>query len=709
MKNVLLSMTLLLVLACALPAVRSSASERHPASPGTIDLTGWDAGRDGTLELKGEWEMYWSRLLAPEQLRSVAPSEALHVPVPGQWGEYRPNGEPLPNEGYATYRLTVLLPDDVGRETLALYVRSVATAYRLWVNGEPLAANGVVGTAREEMVPANYPKTVSFVPRPGPNEIVVQVSNFVQRKGGLWEAIRLGESGQIARERGMRIGSEMFIVGAMLVMGLYHVGLYAFRRQERSPLYFGVMCLALAARTLVLGETLVPYWFPSVPWELAVKAEYASVCVGFTALVLFIRNEYVRKPRNGVLTAYLAVQASVVALVLTTPARVYTLIMLPYQLAVVVPVLAYTMYVYVRAWIRKQEGSAVNMAGFVGFGASVAGDILFYNRIVAVGTIIPYGILLFLFTQSVRLSLTFARTSRRAEALSVQLQAANDTLERKIAERTAELRRTNGELERANDELSRMQTVRRRLLSDISHELGTPITSIKGYSAAMMEGVITDDYGKYARRIYERTALMERLIDDLTELTKLETGQIAFDYKEVEAASFFRLLYRKYEPELPGDSYDYGWEETAVGPGEADSAIVKLDPIRIEQVVSNMMSNACKYTPAGGRIRMRLELRWGGPGQGAGEAVVSVIDSGPGIPEREAELIFDRFYRVQRTGAASAAGNGLGLAICKEIVGRHGGRIGVDSKPGEGSRFYFALPIRESAVPMAAPYGRKEA
>ncbi|WP_179232810.1 sensor histidine kinase [Paenibacillus rigui] len=670
---------------------RAFAEEGTGDAGAVLDLTGWDLTQS-TVSLGGSWDLYWGQLLTPEQIdRGLQEQAPLRVQVPAVWSTAFHEGEALSNQGYGTYRVRLLLPEGADLPPLSLYVRGVATSYKLWVNGKPLASNGTVGRSLSTMVPYNLPKVVSFQPKPGSNELVMQVSNFVQRKGGIWEPIHLGSTEQIGRERTIRFGLEAFIIGSLLIMGLYHLGLYAARKKDRSSLYFGLLCLAVVARTSVLGEEVGLYVFPGISWEAAVKVEYISAFVGMQMLLQFVYREYWDRQHPVIVRASMAIHLLLTVFVLVAPARVYTYLMLFYHLFVVVPVLMFLVFVYIRSIFARTRESLVNMLGFVCFAAAILADILFFNHFIRSGIYLPYGLLFFLFTQSVHLALKFARTAREAERLSKELKVHNDTLEHKIQARTLALQKSHDELFHLNEKLSRIEQFRRQLLSDISHELGTPITAIRGYSIAMVEGVIQDDYAKYAKRIYDRSQVLERLIEDLTELTKLETGQIQFHYKPMEVVPFFQQLFRRYELDMLERASQFVWLEGSTLPDGSSSYVARMDPIRMEQVVLNILWNAKKFIPEDGRIEMRVDIV---PGtvSGAVEAVISVCDNGRGIPEQELESVFDRFYRSKESRRA-VKGTGLGLSICKEIVHYHQGRIGAENIPGSGCRVYFTLPV----------------
>lgn len=685
----------------------SAANGSASWSPGKLDLTDWNAKEDGTVSLSGQWDFYWMNLVDPvRQPGQADPFQSLEkdsIPVPSKWGNLPWRDTVLSNQGYGTYRLQLVLPGESSGHTMAIYVRGVATAYRLWINGELADENGTVGKGRSSMSPGEIPRIVYFEPKAGSNELVIQVSNFVQRKGGIWEGMQLGSAQKIARERNLRIIRETFIIGCLAVMGLYHAGLFAFRRKDSASLYFGGLCLSITFRTLVQGETLGLYLLPPVSWEAAVKVEYISAFAACYMLVRLVNAQYSTKTSCWTNLIFAVLQGACTLLVLFQDALTYTPFMLTYQLAIAVPSVLYAACIYGRAVWLKKEGSWLHGIGFVLFAAGIANDILYYNQIVGIGSLMPLGLVMFLYTQSLSLSSRFAKAFRQAEVLGTQLQAANESLELKVQERTAALSVTNRQLEEANMELSRAEEFRLRLLSNISHELGTPLTSVKGYARAIMDEVITGDFPRYAGRIYDRALYLERMIDDLVELTKLETRQLPFHYKELEAVPLLRNLFGKYEAEISERGWQLVWTEPdRVDDGEG-TAVFTVDAFRLEQVIANLLSNIQKYAPPGGTVRVQT-VTYIEPDRESvptGSIIVRVTDSGPGIPEADRPYIFDRFYRVKSgAGQQHARGAGLGLAICKEIILTHNGEIGYVPGIEGGSTFWFRLPVRYGSPRM---------
>ncbi|QQK81639.1 hypothetical protein HUG20_18100 [Salicibibacter cibi] len=182
------------------------------------------------------------------------------------------NEDNLPHEGYATYRLTVDLHEDDQNELMSLYIPRVYSAHRTWVNDELLHEQGVVGVDRSDMEPDEYSQALPFQTDSDQLEIILQVSNFTQRAGGIWGPIMIGTEEDISAYREDNVTETTFFVGSLITMGLVFICFYLFRRKNRSPLYFGILCIAVALQTFLQGDkfsSLETMWLRSRSHHLA--------------------------------------------------------------------------------------------------------------------------------------------------------------------------------------------------------------------------------------------------------------------------------------------------------------------------------------------------------------------------------------------------------------------------------------------------------
>jgi PAS domain S-box-containing protein len=255
-----------------------------------------------------------------------------------------------------------------------------------------------------------------------------------------------------------------------------------------------------------------------------------------------------------------------------------------------------------------------------------------------------------------------------------------DVTERKYIEE--QFREVNEHLRQKHEELQ-------SFYHTVSHELKTPLTSAREFVSLVLEGLVgplSETQKEYLVIAQESCDQMRNCINDMLDTTRLDTGKMHLELKLGSVSS----LLQKEVTMFTQVAEQKGIHLT----GEVQPALpdVLMDHGRIEQVITNLLNNAMKFTPKGGRITVGAATLSGG----AGFIEVEVRDTGCGIPPEHLGHIFDRLYQVQSGSGANSRGLGLGLHICRELVRLHGGEIRVESEPGKGSAFFFTLPVEPS-------------
>ncbi|HEX8560809.1 MAG TPA: ATP-binding protein [Pyrinomonadaceae bacterium] len=228
-------------------------------------------------------------------------------------------------------------------------------------------------------------------------------------------------------------------------------------------------------------------------------------------------------------------------------------------------------------------------------------------------------------------------------------------------------------------ELERLERVRQEFLSNVSHELRTPLTAIVTFVETLQDGALdeADTARRFLAVIARNAARMRTLIEDIMELSAIESGGTRIEPREVN----LRAAVRETFGALAAKAEDCGVALVNEVPAGAS---VRADPRRLEQMLLNLVDNAIKYSRRGGSVAVRHER--------GGRDRISVSDTGEGIPAEHLPRIFERFYRVDRARSRELGGTGLGLAIVKHLARAHGGEVGVRSTPDEGSTFTIELP-----------------
>jgi signal transduction histidine kinase len=242
--------------------------------------------------------------------------------------------------------------------------------------------------------------------------------------------------------------------------------------------------------------------------------------------------------------------------------------------------------------------------------------------------------------------------------------------------------RMAGELDARAAQLAESDHARRLLLADVSHELLTPLTSMRGYLETLAMPAVASDTetrARYLGVVSDETHRLEQIVGDLLDLARLEGNHAPLDRQDVAIESIFGRILDRHARDA-GDRQVRLTTRIAAG-----AEIVQGDPLRLEQAVQNLAANALRHTPPGGEVVLDSDVD-------GTTTVITVRDTGQGIAPEHLPHVFERFYKADASRSGVASGSGLGLSIVKAIVERHGGTVGVTSVPGSGTTFTLRLP-----------------
>lgn len=468
----------LLLTAPVLGGCSDQAPRSDPkARAGVIDLSLVQFA-DDVIRLNGEWEFYWKQLLQPDQLKSGALTG--YIDVPGSWNKSTSGQTELSGDGWATYRLTWIAANN---ERLSLKIPRLHTAYKLWVNKELKAAAGTVGEEKTSSAPQYLPQVVFFEARQGENEIIIWVSNFHQRSGGILEDIKIGSEERILDLRYKNVARELLLFGALTFMGAYHLALFLFRRKDRPPLYFGTFCLLLAMRTVLVGDSFFFYLFPDFSWEIAHKMSTLTYYWGVPLISMFFVSVSPKYFHASISRIAQFMGATFGILVLLTPVRIFSLANPAYQIWTVL-LIAYVLAATLRASICEKKDYRLIALGTLALTLTSLNDIAFHSIwrydygpeflkvLFQTGSLSSYGQLVFAFANSLLLAKRFSKSLEREQVMTAELIAVNANLDELVLQRTEALARSNEEIERQKSILQKANEKLRQI------SLRDPLTGI---------------------------------------------------------------------------------------------------------------------------------------------------------------------------------------------------------------------------------------
>ena len=230
---------------------------------------------------------------------------------------------------------------------------------------------------------------------------------------------------------------------------------------------------------------------------------------------------------------------------------------------------------------------------------------------------------------------------------------------------------------------------RRLFVSNVSHELRTPLTSVKSYLEALDEGALSEPVAPdFIKVSLDETNRMMRMVTDLLHLSRIDNATSHLDVELINFTAFITFILNRFD-KMRGSDEEKKYELVRDYP--ITSVWIEIDTDKMTQVIDNILNNAIKYSPDGGKITVTMKTT-------DDQMILSISDQGLGIPKQDLPLIFDRFYRVDRARSRAQGGTGLGLAIAKEIIKQHKGFIWAKSEYGKGSTFTIVLPYDKDAV-----------
>lgn len=433
----LCALTASLTLSCS-PA--QDAKPRPLASKGVIDLRQWDFAKDGTIDLRGEWEFYWKQLLAPSDLTSAGSRPALvksYIQAPAKWNAHLLDGKEIGGQGFATYRLKVLLPPT--SKGLGVHIPDgQGSAHATYVNSQLLAHNGNVGRTADAENPQYLPQYAAL-PEVPELLVTVHISNHVHNNGGLQTPIRIGLKSTFENVRDRARLLEGFLIGAFIIMGLYHFALYVYRKKDWAAFYFGLLCLIMSLRTALTGERLLIEALPDVPWIIFLKLEYLSFYVLIPGWTFFLYNLFPREVGKMPLRIVVFLSLPPIVAAVALPARWFTFTLAPYQIFTIIS-MCYAIFSITRAVLKKEQGARLILTGFLVFFAASINDILYNQFLMGVASVLPLGLFFFIFAQAGALAHRIATAFNTSEDLSANLEI-------KVTERTLALEKAKAETE----------------------------------------------------------------------------------------------------------------------------------------------------------------------------------------------------------------------------------------------------------------------
>ncbi len=644
----------LVIIFCLMSFVSPEDNSIQPRDA-VLDLKNWNPDRNGTISLSGQWDFHWERFLSYREAASDSLAGGLTVDAPSVWNSYLLNGKKLPGFGYGTYVLKVVNAPE--GQPLSLRIPTFSTAYELFIDDHLASSNGTVSTDREHHLPRYLPQVITFTPEQSSFHILIHVSNYTYARGGMWYDVEMGTPEQIMKMDRTISYKDLFLIGSLTAMTFYYLMIYLLRREDKSSLYYVLMCIIFAARTAIYGNFFIYSLLPHIGFKTIITIDYITLCCFSISAAFMIGELFPQESRRSILRIFLLYASIMALLFILTPVSFFTRTVYIVQFMAILTG-AYPIYTLIRAYVGGKKDAGILLCGALVVILCAVHDILYQNNVIlsSIGELVPLGLFVMLFLQAFVLARRFSEAFKDVNMLSQKLLT----------------------LDKVKDEF----------IANTSHELRTPLSGILGITGAMLKG----SDGKLNERQRQNLSIIEsssrrlaNLVNDILDFSKIKNGDIQLNIHPIRIrgmittiADVFRQLNLKKEldviVELP-----------------KELPPVMADENRVAQIFYNLIGNAVKFTRSG---YVMISSK-----QNGGMLEFCISDTGIGIPKDKLDDIFHSFEQVDSSLTRTYGGTGLGLPISKHLVELQGGTIRVESTEGIGSHFYFSLPLAGSDTP----------
>ncbi len=392
-----------------------------------IDLSGWNFHADGVAELKGDWQLYWGELLEPKDFEGkkiLAPP--ILYPVPSTWSSAKNPRMPESPNHYASYHVKVRIPKSYAEQfiPLTLGVKETPGAFRLWVNGVEAIRGGQVGQSAESELAHIGKEYYSFTPKTDTLDLLMQVSNYHYKDGGMWWPLVLGEVDSMTRQIAFAYGLDCFVLSGLLLMSFYHFGLFWMRRDSSSSLLFALFCIGIAIRSLTAGfSNIYLVIIPNMSFDWKMTLEYSSFYASIPIYFSFMRTLYPLEFSMKVEKIIVGIGFVFVVHAFTTSARHFSNYLEIYQIFTVI-CSTYCLMALVRALLNKRHDIVLFLSGTIVVISSTVNDILQAHRISPLGiNVTPFGVLLLVLLQSLVLARRFSWAFSQVKSKSEEIKS----------------------------------------------------------------------------------------------------------------------------------------------------------------------------------------------------------------------------------------------------------------------------------------------
>lgn len=678
----------IMILMTALSLASNAKDSVPKAIKGVIDLRKTNDPDHFIIKLNGEWEFYWNKMLHPHDFMNGIVKPDYFGKVPSYWTDYPQELVKTEKFGYATYRLTVLLPSGL-KKPLGIDLPVFDSSYDIYINGKYLGGNGIPGKSAME-TQAEYRRAFyKLSPESDSLTIIIIVSNYDHRRGGFWLPAKLGTYDELEKRITNSLAGEWSVISLLSGFSIFFLFFYLISPKEKIMGFFSIVTMGLALRPLFTNNYLILN-FCNMDWIWIVRFEYFGLFLIILGWAWFVLNLYPSgflKIIVWIITTYFSLSF---VLTMFLPVKIFSYTTLVYYPSMIV-LISYLLYKSFMGLLKKNALDTTYFLAFVLLLFSGMHDlrVSLGQSKGSIGYLLTYIIVFFVFMQVALLLYRWVRAFSEKERLHNELEFMNRNLELLVNKRTQELQTRNKEIERQNSrialqnkQLSDTIQLKNRIFSVIAHDLRSPVVNILYMLNLLKEKEYKEKFDTFANSSIQYAQRVISLLENMLVWGRGQEDKIKFSPEKRDLADIIltNLSIFKETADMKEISVNF----TQVG-----SSLAFFDKDLLDIIIRNLLSNAVKYTPRGGRISILLKDK-----TTTSEGIMlKICDNGIGITEEKQKHLLTSTEINSAPGTENEKGTGLGLKLCYELVKLNNGILTFESKEGEGTCFLITLPV----------------
>lgn len=642
------------------------------AKDGVLDVRMANLSED-TVNLIGKWEFYWNEFLDPKQ---ISPTNISYLSVGVPWfSQANEDGVDYPSFGYASYRLTILLPPKTEeRETYALLIPVLHSAYKIYANGKLVAENGIIGKNDTTHKPSFHTKIIPLIDITQKVDLVIHISNFSHKYAGIHGIIRFGKLEKIIQVWNEYHSATCIILIFMGLLSIYHALVYAINRSEKNALRMSFVYLGILILSATLTETRILFNFLSddycIPLFRLSRVGFVIVLYFGGSVLFSLAQMRIFKKMLVLLKIY---SLTFLMVSLLTPIKHLALVSYYFEFFSVIFVILGLISVSLALYFQRKESKLYFFSLLLAVIGGIIDVILISNPNLGFRPMGLISLYLFIFPQTLGVTFGLIRVYKRSESISKELYKRKEALEKKVKART--------------DELEKANRWKANFVSLISHDLRSPLNSVNQI-LDVIDFSFSETSEEEKKKFLDicKTGVTQslKMLEQLLDVSRFD----AFGTKLIQTKFSVNDLLNEIIESVEPLATLKGIRIQKDTPIEAE---IIADRTLIGEVFKNILTNSIKYSYLNSEV-------WVGVSYKGKWLSVEIRDRGLGMSEEQIHKLTGEENIKSTPGTAGERGTGLGLQLCNNILEAHFGKLRIKSVLGVGSSFEISLSKSTKSV-----------